>query len=105
MREIEEKRIMRKWRAMQAALVFACLLPLTAWAQNAIQSITSSQQNGSDVLRIELKQPLADLPRGFAVQTPPRIAIDLPGIGSDLGRNSGRDQPGQCAFGQCGAGR
>jgi len=88
MREIEEKRIMRKWRAMQAALVFGCLLPLTAWAQNAIQSITSSQQAGSEVVRVELKQPLESLPKGFAVQTPPRIAIDLPGVGNELGSNS-----------------
>ena len=84
----EEKRIMQKWRAGLAALVFGCSLPLAAWAQNAIQSITSSQQAGTDVLRIELKQPLAAVPAGFSVQTPPRIAVDLPGVGNDLGRSA-----------------
>jgi hypothetical protein len=33
-----------------------------AWAQNAIQSITSSQQAGTEVVRIELSEPLAAVP-------------------------------------------
>jgi hypothetical protein len=33
--------------------------PLAAWAQNAIQSITSTQQAGTEVVRIELSEPLA----------------------------------------------
>jgi Tfp pilus assembly protein PilP len=69
-------------------LVFGCSLPLAAWAQNAIQSITSSQQAGTEVVRIEMKEPLAAVPAGFSIQAPPRIAIDLPGMGNDLGRNS-----------------
>jgi len=88
MRNTEEKRIMHKWRAGLAAFVFAWALPMAAWAQNAIQSITSSQQAGTEVVRIELKKPLAAVPGGFAVQAPPRIAIDLPGVGNELGRNS-----------------
>ena len=84
----EEKRIMQKWRAGLAAVVFGCSLPLAAWAQNAIQSITSSQQAGTEVVRIEMKEPLAAVPAGFSIQAPPRIAIDLPGIGNDLGRNA-----------------
>jgi type IV pilus assembly protein PilQ len=63
------------------------LLPLQAWAQNSIKSINSVQQAGSEVVRIELAQPLTELPRGFTVQTPPRIAIDLPGVSNDLGRS------------------
>ena len=87
MRDTEENRIMQKWLARLAAVVFACALPLAAWAQNAIQSITSSQQAGTDVVRIELKQPLAAVPGGFSIQAPPRIAIDLPGVGNELGRS------------------
>jgi type IV pilus assembly protein PilQ len=59
---------------------------ISAFAQNAIQSVNSSQQAGADVVRIELSEPLAELPRGFAVQSPPRIAIDLPGISSAIGK-------------------
>ena len=87
-KQSEETRIMQKWRTLLAALWLGCSLPMAALAQNAIQSITSSQQAGTDVLRIELKEPLAAVPTGFAVQTPPRIAVDLPGIGNDLGRNA-----------------
>jgi len=58
-----------------------------AWAAPAIQSITSSQQAGADVIRIELSEPLTGLPPGFVVQSPPRIAIDLAGVSSELARN------------------
>jgi type IV pilus assembly protein PilQ len=61
---------------------------LAAWAQNAIQSITSSQQAGTEVVRIELKEALTAVPAGFSIQTPPRIAIDLPGVGNELGRTA-----------------
>lgn len=62
--------------------------PLVGWAQNTIQAITSSQQAGSEVVRIELSEPLGALPAGFTVQAPPRVAIDLPGIGNGLGRST-----------------
>ncbi len=78
---------MNRWRAWALALSTCMLLPLQAWAQNSIKSINSVQQAGSEVVRIELAQPLTELPRGFTVQTPPRIAIDLPGVSNDLGRS------------------
>jgi type IV pilus assembly protein PilQ len=87
-RKIEEMGIMTKWRAGLVAFVFGCSLPLAAWAQNAIQSITSSQQAGTEVVRIQLKEALQTVPVGFSVQTPPRIAIDLPGVGNELGRSA-----------------
>ncbi len=82
------------WRAAVAtactivAAAGSLVLPAVAWAQNAIQSITSSQQAGSEVVRIEMSQPLTAVPTGFSVQTPPRIAIDLPGVSNAMGRNS-----------------
>jgi type IV pilus assembly protein PilQ len=81
-----ENRTMHKWRATFAALALA--LPMAAFAQTVIQSITSTQQSGVDVVRVELSEPLAALPNGFAVQAPPRVAIDLPGVRNGLGRNS-----------------
>ena len=87
MRTIREIMTMKQWRAPTVALaLFGSALG--AWAQNAIQSINSSQQGGADVVRIELSEPLAAVPQGFAVQTPPRIAIDLPGVSNGLGRSS-----------------
>ena len=94
MRTIEENPTMFHWRAAFAAvctLVVAATslaVPTTAWAQNAIQSITTSQQAGTEVVRIELAQPLAAVPNGFSVQSPPRIAIDLPGVSNAMGRSS-----------------
>jgi type IV pilus assembly protein PilQ len=40
------------------------------------------------VVRIELAQPLAAVPTGFSVQTPPRIAVDLQGVSNALGKSS-----------------
>ncbi|MEK8085557.1 type IV pilus secretin PilQ [Aquabacterium sp. A3] len=69
-----------------AAASLALVSPLT-WAASAIQAITSTQQAGSDVIRVELSEPLASLPAGFVVQAPPRVAIDLPGVTNGLARN------------------
>ncbi len=81
---------MSHWRAALAALSAASALfaPLSSWAQNTIQSITSSQQAGTEVVRIELSEALSAVPNGFSIQAPPRIAIDLPGVSNGLGRSS-----------------
>jgi type IV pilus assembly protein PilQ len=88
MKNPKEKHIMINWRAWGIAAVLAIGTPAVALAQNVIQSITSSQQAGTEVVRIELSEALAAVPAGFAIQAPPRIAIDLPGVGSALGRPS-----------------
>jgi type IV pilus assembly protein PilQ len=86
----QETRTMSHWRAAAAVLAAAGALlgPLQARAQNAIQAITSSQQSGAEVIRVQLQQPLAAVPSGFSVQAPPRIAIDLPGVTNGLGRST-----------------
>jgi type IV pilus assembly protein PilQ len=88
MKSTLENRIMHKWRATVAVLALTLATPLAALAQNMIQSITTSQQAGSDVVRVEFSEPLAAVPGGFSVQAPPRVAIDLPGVGNGLGKNS-----------------
>ncbi|RYF73262.1 MAG: AMIN domain-containing protein, partial [Comamonadaceae bacterium] len=57
-------------------------------AQNAIESVTSSVQSGSEVIRIDLTQPLSAPPTGFAIQTPARIALDFPGVTNGIGRSA-----------------
>src|SRR5664279_6572619 len=79
---------MAGWRSQFIALVLTAGAALSAWADNAIQSINSSQQAGSEVIRIELSEPLAALPAGFTVQAPPRIALDLPGVSNAIGKNT-----------------
>lgn len=88
MKHNQENRIMSMWRVRALALVLGLGAPLAGWAQNAIQSINSTQQGTAEVVRIELSEPLAAVPAGFTIQTPPRIAIDLPGVSNALGRNS-----------------
>jgi type IV pilus assembly protein PilQ len=91
MRKTQEMAKMGKWRRLPVALVAVGALmctPLAAWAQNTIQSITSTQQAGTEVVRIELSEALTAVPTGFSVQAPPRVAIDLPGVSNALGRNA-----------------
>ena len=79
---------MRSWLGAALLLVGSMTAPGVAWAENLITSVTGAQQGGGEVVRIELSEPLKALPAGFAVQSPPRVAIDLPGVGNGLGRNS-----------------
>lgn len=68
--------------------LLATSLPFTAQAQNSIQSVSGSVQGGSEVIRIELAQPLASVPTGFTIQVPARIALDFPGVANSLGRSA-----------------
>jgi len=88
MKSNQENRMTAKWRARALTLVMSLGACALAHAQNAIQSINSSQQAGSEVIRVELSEPLAAVPAGFAIQTPPRIALDLPGVGNAMGKSS-----------------
>ncbi len=88
MKSNQENRMTAKWRARALTLVMSLGACALAHAQNAIQSINSSQQAGSEVIRVELSEPLAAVPAGFAIQTPPRIALDLPGVSNAMGKSS-----------------
>ena len=80
MKSAQEIASMNRWRAPLMALLVASALPSMAWAQTVIQSVTSSQQAGSETIRIELNEPLVNPPRGFVLQAPARIALDLLGV-------------------------
>lgn len=81
----ENKSMGRSWLL---GIAFALLGAPAAWAQTQIRAINSSQQAGVDVVRIELSEPLAAVPNGFTIQSPPRVAIDLPGVVNGLGRSA-----------------
>ena len=76
------------WRSRLFAFLMVAGATLPAWSQNAIQAINSSQQAGSEVIRVELSEVLGAVPAGFTVQAPPRIALDLPGVTSALGKST-----------------
>ena len=89
MNSSQENRTMRSWTA-GAALVLALgmTLPTASWAEPKITAVTGMQQGGTDVVRVELSEALAAVPAGFAVQAPPRVAIDLPGVSNASGKSS-----------------
>ena len=53
-----------------------------AHAQNVIEAVTTSTQAGVEVIKIDLTQALPVLPNGFSIQTPARVVLDLPNVGS-----------------------
>src|SRR5450759_3426989 len=56
-------------------------------AQNSVTALSVSTGSGTTVIKVELAQPLANLPAGFAINTPPRIAFDFPNTANGLGKS------------------
>ena len=85
---------MRKWidysgralRGVAFGLTVMCAAA-GAHAQAMIESITGSIQGGTEVIRIDLSEPLSSVPAGFVVQAPARVALDCPGVRSGLAQN------------------
>jgi type IV pilus assembly protein PilQ len=88
MKSMQETGMTSKWLRRVLALATMLVAVAPAAAQNAIQSINSTQQAGAEVVRIELSQALTAVPNGFSVQAPPRVAIDLPGVSNALGKST-----------------
>ena len=81
-------KIMLSVQAVLIALAFLATQTVHSQGLNAIQSVVGSVQGGSEVIRIDLSEPLAALPTGFSIQTPARIALDFPGVGNAMGRTA-----------------
>ena len=78
--------------AMQMLGMFLALGLCGAQAQAEVQnSITalnaSSASDGTIVIKVELAQPLANVPAGFTINMPPRIALDFPNTANGLGKS------------------
>jgi len=82
------ERVLRGASFGMALSLLVATLPATAQAQNAIQSVTGSVQGGTEVIRIDLAEPLAAVPTGFSIQAPARIALDFPGVSNAMGRSA-----------------
>jgi type IV pilus assembly protein PilQ len=82
----------RAWRAVAA--VAAVLLAIgigqaQAQTANSIEGLTVSKgTSGHTIIKFTLKAPLANPPAGFAINNPPRIALDFPDTGNGLGRSA-----------------
>jgi len=68
-------------------MVFA-MVQANAQTQNTITALSVSDTGaGATVIKVELAEPLANLPAGFTINTPPRIALDFPGTANGLGKS------------------
>src|ERR1700720_4577815 len=83
------------WRAWGGAATFGAALVILgigqalAQAGNSIEGLTVSKgSSGRTVVKFTLKAPLANPPAGFAINNPPRIALDFPDTGNALGRTA-----------------
>jgi type IV pilus assembly protein PilQ len=77
------------WRSLcAAAAMLAAAWTGAAQAAPAVENITGSMQGGTEVVRIDFSEPLTALPSGFAIQSPARIALDVPGATNNMGRSA-----------------
>ena len=83
------------YKAVQNAVRFSGLLialfafgaQAQAVGQNSISALSVSTGNGVTIIKVELAQPLARLPAGFTINTPPRIAFDFPDTANGMGKS------------------
>ena len=59
----------------------------TASAQNALVGVRSYMQDGLEFVRLDFAQEVQQIPRGFTLQSPPRITLDLPGVENQSQQN------------------
>ncbi len=88
-------KIMKTVRHMLLAMGAGLLASFAAWGQgaaaqsNGIEAISiAGQQGGNIVVKITLRQPLANPPAGFTINNPPRIAFDFPDTENALGKTA-----------------
>lgn len=76
-------------RLLGLFVVFGMLgVQAQAGEQNSIISLNaSSAGDGTTIIKVELAQPLANIPAGFTINTPPRIALDFPNTTNGLGKS------------------
>lgn len=77
----------RRWHQLGLGLGLLLTTAL-AQAQVVIESVSGSLQSGVEVVKIDLSQALSTLPTGFSIQSPARIALDFPDVGSAIGRST-----------------
>ncbi|MBK9161304.1 MAG: type IV pilus secretin PilQ [Nitrosomonadales bacterium] len=76
-------------RMLAVCVVFGTLCAQAqAETQNSITALNvGSASDGTTVIRVDLTQPLANVPRDFTINTPPRIALDFPNTSNGLGES------------------
>ena len=81
---------MRELR-MYKSVMAAFLLSMCGWvyAQPALEGVSSSLQNGFEVVKIDFSEVLnPDAIKGFVIQSPARVALDFEGVVNRTGRST-----------------
>ncbi len=83
----------KNWTTWQRACALAGVFLTAGWsfaarAETAVEGVSSSMQGGVEVVQIDFSQPLPAIPAGFTVQSPARIALDIPGATNGMGRST-----------------
>jgi type IV pilus assembly protein PilQ len=74
--------------ALLGVVMLAGAVPLLAMAENSIKAVSGSVQGKSEIIRVDMVEPLATAPTGFSIQAPARIALDFQGVGTSLTRSA-----------------
>ncbi|HEX3632952.1 MAG TPA: type IV pilus secretin PilQ [Casimicrobiaceae bacterium] len=75
--------------AAVASLLLLGVGQALAQTANSIENLTVSKgSSGRTIVRFTLKAPLPNPPAGFAINNPPRIALDFPDTGNGMGRSA-----------------
>ncbi|WP_371323653.1 type IV pilus secretin PilQ [Dechloromonas sp. ZY10] len=79
----------KTWALLAAGLLLAPLASAQgAGKENAIEGLQVARQGNEIAVRIDLREPLAELPASFAIAAPAKIALDFPSTVNALGKNS-----------------
>ena len=81
-------RVTRGITWLLAAVAMAASAAAFAQGGNSIDAVTVSKgTSGNTIVKFTLKSPPANPPAGFAIASPPRIALDFLDTGNSLGSN------------------
>ena len=80
-------KMQKAWHKL--AIVCAVAICGSAFAQeNAIQSITATQQGANVVVKVKLKNAITTPPLDFKITSPARVVLDFPATGNDTGKTT-----------------
>ena len=82
----ESMRASGVWRALTITVIMLMGNGLV-YAQNALLGMRGYVQNGVEFLRLDFAQEVQQAPRGFVLQSPPRITLDFPGVENQSPQN------------------
>ena len=82
----ESMRASGVWRALTITVIMLMGNGLV-YAQNALLGMRGYVQIGVEFLRLDFAQEVQQAPRGFVLQSPPRITLDFPGVENQSPQN------------------